>query len=77
MKFSLFKNDKSTARDELVLLGMIAVLLAVGIPLFVLRPAFWIIKQSLSMGMGVLLTVTGLAFIPGLIYRLLTNDKKN
>lgn len=77
MKFSLFKNDKSTAKDELLLLGIILVFLASGITLFLTRPSFWIIDQTFSIGVGVILTLTGLLFIPGLIYRLLTNDKRS
>lgn len=77
MKFSLFKNDKSTAKDELLLLGIILVFLASGITLFLARPSFWIIDQTFSIGVGVILTLTGLLFIPGLIYRLLTNDKRS
>lgn len=76
MKFSLFKNDKSTVKDEFVLLGIIMICLASGIALFISRPSFWIIGQTFFVGAGVLLILTGVMFIPCLIYRFLNNDKK-
>ncbi len=76
MKFSLFKNDKSTVKDELVLLGLILICLAAGIALLVTRPSVWIMDQTFFFGLGILLVATGVMFIPGLIYRFLTNDKK-
>lgn len=76
MKFSLFRNDKTTNKDEFILLGIIAAFLAAGIALLVLRPSFWIIGQSFSLGLGVILTITGIMFIPGLIYRFMNNDKQ-
>lgn len=68
MKFSLFKNDKSTARDELVLALMIILCLAAGIALLALPPVFRVV--------GVILILFAVMFIPGLIYRLMTNDRK-
>ena len=76
MKFSLFKNDKSTAMDELILLLIIVVCLTIGILLIVYKPAFWIIDSSSTTLCGVLITLLGVMYIPGLIYRLFTNDKK-
>ena len=62
MKFSLIKNDKSTAKDELLLFLIILVFAAVGITLIVTAPSFWFITSAVM-------------FVPGLIYRIMTNDK--
>lgn len=75
MKFSLLRNDKTTIKDELFLLGFILVCLAIGIALLITQPSFWIIDRTFSMGVGIIFTLTGVMFIPGLIYRLMTNDK--
>lgn len=76
MKFSLIKNDKSTYWDEVILGVMIACSLALGITLLVLKPSFWIISSVTSCQFGIILTLFGVMFIPGLIYRLKTNDKR-
>ncbi len=76
MKFSLFKNDKSTYWDEVILAVMVVAALAVGITLIVLRPAFWIVTSHASIIVGVIITLFGVMFFPGLIYRLFTNDIK-
>lgn len=75
MMFSLFKNDRSTIKDELLLLGFIVIFLAAGTALFITRPSFWIVGKTFSMGLGIILIFTAVMFIPCLIYRLLTNDK--
>lgn len=76
MKFSLFKNDKSTAKDELILFVFVAVCLVAGIYLVVKAPTFWLIEESMSKTFGVLWILVAVMFIPALIYRLFTNDKK-
>lgn len=74
MKFSLLKNDKTTCLDEVVLALMIIVSIVIGVLLFVYRPSFWFVSSSVSCGLGVLLTLYGVMFIPGFIYRLMTNE---
>lgn len=69
MKFSLTQNDKSTAMDELILGLMALVCLAIGVLLIVFRPGIWIIESNT-------MVVAGVMFVPCVIYRLLTNDKK-
>ena len=76
MKFNLFKNDKSTAKDELLLILFGAVCLAAGIYLVVKAPTFWLTKESMSKSFGVLWILVAVMFIPSIIYRLFTNDKK-
>lgn len=76
MKFSLTKNDKSTVMDE-VILGLISIIcLVIGILLIVLKPSFWIIESNIMVVTGVMIFLLGVMFVPCVIYRLLTNDKK-
>ena len=76
MKFSLIHNDKSTAKDELLLALFIAVWLVCGILLIAYKPEVWFIDQVASTVFGVLCLLIAFMFVPGLIYRLFTNDKK-
>ena len=75
MKFSIFKNDKSTYWNEIILLLIIIISCTVGILLIVYRPTFWIIEESSTVVFGVLITFFGAMFIPGAIYRVFHNDK--
>lgn len=77
MRFSLFRNDKSTIKDELILMLIVVLSLTVGIVLAVTGPSFWIIRSSTTKVFGVLWIMVGVMFLPGLIYRLFTNDPKN
>ena len=71
MKFSLFKDDKSTHADEIILLLISLISLTVGILLVVFKPSIWIISEGLSAGFGVAAIVFALMFIPCAIYRFL------
>lgn len=76
MKFSITKNDKSTFWDE-VILGLISIgCLAVGIILIIYRPSLWIIDSNSMVVMGTMIAIFGFMFLPCLIYRLFTNDKR-
>lgn len=77
MKFHLFKNDKSTYKDELILALIVGISLAVGILLVVTAPSFWIIRSSTAKAFGVVWIILGVMLLPCLIYRLFTNDPKN
>lgn len=76
MKFSMVENDKSTYWDEVILGLIVIICIAVGVTLIVAKPSFWIISSGFTTVLGVLIGAVGVMFIPGLIYRLLTNDKK-
>ncbi len=52
MKFSLFKNDKSSAMDELILFLIIVVCLTIGILLIIYKPTFWVINSSSTKMVG-------------------------
>ena len=54
MKFGLFRNDKTTFKDELVLALIVSISLAVGILLVVTAPSVWIIRSSTTRVFGVL-----------------------
>lgn len=75
MKFSLVKNDKSTYWDEVILAVMVIASFAIGISLIVIKPSFWIITEATTTITGVFFVLFGVMFLPGLIYRLFTNDK--
>ena len=75
MKFSLFHNDKSTAKYDLLLFLFIACWLVCGILLVVYNTSFFIIDEAESTVFGVLCILIAAMFTPGLVYRLFTNDK--
>lgn len=77
MRFCLFRNDKSTFRDELLLIIIVAASIGLGFLLTIAAPSIWIIKPSTMKVLGVLFIIIGVMFFPGLIYRLFTNDPKN
>lgn len=74
MKFWLIENDKKTAKDELYLFLFIIACIGVGAILIVFSPSFWIVSSASSKAFGVLWVLAGIMFIPGLIYRLSTNE---
>lgn len=74
MKFSLFENDKSTVKDEIILTLIVIVCLAVGILLIVMKPSIGFITQSITAVLGVMLVLAAVMYIPGLIYRFMTNE---
>ena len=73
MKF-LFHNDKSTFKDELFLALFILACIGAGLMLIIFSPENWIISNSTFKGFGIIFVFTGVMFIPGLIYRLFSND---
>ncbi len=76
MKFSLFKNDKSTYWDEIILCLMIAISVFLGTMLVVFKPSIWLISKEISVVTGVMLILFGVMFIPGTIYRFFDNNRK-
>lgn len=76
MKFSLFKNDKSTYWDEIILCLMIAISVLLGTMLIVFKPSIWLISKKISVVTGVMLILFGVMFIPGTIYRFFDNNHK-
>lgn len=77
MKFSLVKNDKTTIMDEVILAVIIVVCMAIGIFLMVMKPTVWIVDSNIMVVIGAMAVIFGVMFIPCLIYRLMTNDKKD
>ena len=75
MKFSLFKNDKSTVKDEVILFFLIVSFFLIGLLLYLKAPSFWIISSGITKSLGLLGMITAFLFVPGLIYRLATNEK--
>lgn len=67
----IFSNDKTTAKDEVVLMAFVAICLAIGVVGVV-----WQFNVSTTV-FGVLCIVTGVMFIPSIIWRLHENYKTN
>ena len=76
MKKFFIKNDKTTYKDELILILFVAVAVIIGILLIVLKPRFWIVTESVSLFTGVFMLFIAAMYIPCIIYRLFQNDKK-
>ena len=76
MKLSPFKNDKTTMWDEIIFTVIILIVGAIGLALIIKKPSFWFITGASSASFGVLMVLLTVMFIPGLIYRFATNDKK-
>lgn len=76
MKKFLIKNDKTTYKDELILILIVAAVTIIGVLLIVFKPSFWIITDSISYFTGVFALFIAVMFIPCIIYRLFQNDKK-
>lgn len=71
---SIFSNDKSTKKDELVIAIFILLIGVAGVLLVIFTPEFWIIDAASSQMFGVLCVITSVVLIPSLIYRLATNN---
>lgn len=67
----IFSNDKTTAKDELVLMIFVAICLIIGVV-----EVIWQYNTSTTV-LGVLCIVTGVMFIPIIVWRLHENYKTN
>jgi len=76
MKLSLFKDDKTTHKDEIVISVITVVCLVAGILLLIYKPAFWIISGSLTAGFGVAVILFAVMLIPCIIYRFVSGREK-
>lgn len=75
MKFSLLKNDKNTALDELLMVCIIITSFVVGLVIFCYAPGFWIIQETTVKVFGIVWMFFAAMLVPALIYRLLTNNR--
>lgn len=75
MSISIFKNDKTTAKDELVISIFTLISLLVGIALVVIKPSLGMIEPHNFVVLGVLLILFAIMIIPCIIYRLKSNYK--
>ena len=75
MKGILFHNDKSTIKAELLRLLFILACIISEILLFMFAPDGWIVAKSTIRVFGLVWIVADVIFIPGLIVRLLENNK--
>ena len=76
MKKFFIKNDKTTYKDELILILFVAVAVIISVLLIVYKPSFWIITEGISLFTGVFVLFIAAMYIPCIIYRLFQNDKK-
>ena len=76
MKVSLFKDDKTTHKDEVVLSVITVICMAAGILLVIYKPAFWIISGTLTAGFGVAAILFAVMLIPCIIYRFVSGRQK-
>ena len=67
----IFSNDKTTAKDEVVLMIFVAICFIIGVVGVV-----WQYSTSTTV-FGVLCIVTGVMFIPSIVWRLHENYKIN
>ena len=67
----IFNNDRTTAKDEVVLMIFVAICLLIGVVAVI-----WQFNVSTTV-FGVLCIVTGIIFIPSIIWRLHENYKEN
>ena len=75
MKFSIFKNDKTTIKDEVALTLITLISAFIGIVLVINRPTIWIFNSTMCTTTGVLFLLLAVMYIPCIIYRFFTNDK--
>lgn len=75
MKHSIFSNDKTTAKDEIIITIFAIICLIIGVMLCITKPSFWIFSSSITTVSGVMLLVIAIMFIPIIIYRLSENYK--
>lgn len=75
MKHNIFSNDKTTAKDEVIITIFSGICFIIGIILCITKPSFWIFSSSITTVSGVMLLVIGIIFIPIIIYRLSENYK--
>lgn len=74
MKDFLFHNDKSTVKDELLLLLFILICIGVGLLFYIFAPNDWVISNSTIKIFGIVWILAGAMFIPGFVYRLFSNN---
>lgn len=56
-------------KNELGLVGMILGFGLVGILFMILKPSFWFVSSTDAFVFGVLMLITGVMYIPGLLYK--------
>ena len=72
----IFKNDKTTIKDEIALLAISVIALVIGVVLIVTKPEVWFISQANFVTLGALLILFFVMMIPSVLYRFMTNDIK-
>ena len=71
----LFKNDKSTCKDEIILCIFTAIIAIVATLIFIFKNSIPAGIQSMAITFAALLVVTVIMMLVMLIYRFMDNDK--
>ena len=71
----MFKNNRESFWDEVGLIIVAVISLAVGILLIVTHPSIWIFSENISFGIGIAFVMLSIMIIPCIIYRLIDNNK--
>lgn len=74
MKLSVFKNDKSTLSDELILTLIVIVLVIAGLFLYLYSSFFGVVSAYVK-NFSLVLIILAIMYIPCIIYRLFSNEK--
>ena len=74
---NLFKNDKNTSKDEIILCIFTAIIAVVAVLIFVFKNSIPASIQSMAITFAALLSVTVVMMLVMIIYRFTDNDKPN
>lgn len=77
MKISIFSNDKTTMKDEIILSIIVILALILGLLFIYLKPNVWIIQSSSFVVLGVMLLLFSVMMVPSIVVRFITNNKIN
>lgn len=77
MKVSLFKNDKTTYKDEVIISIIVALSVLAGLALVLIKPSIGFLTERYTVVFGALLLLFAVMLVPCIFYRLSTNDKKD
>lgn len=76
MKLNPIKNDKSTMVDEIIFLIITILVMVVGVLLTIYKPSIMGLNKHIAMNFGIIMVLLGVMYLPCIIYRFCTNDRK-
>lgn len=72
VKLSIFSNDKTIAKDDVVLALIALISLLFGVLLVIFTPSLWLITSNDFIVLGVILIMLAIMFAPCIIYKFTT-----